>query len=699
MAATYTTAKIGSQTVTGAENDIIDGVDNKKADILAGNGTNLVRTGSKNDIVETGDGNDFVDAGDGNNSVTAGKGNNAILTGKGKDKIEVGVGNSFVSSGGGSDTIKALLGGSIINAGGGNGKDQVTIGGGNNKIILESGFGVVCITGFDIAKDKLRLGESLMGKTLTFETKGKDTNVMSGDDLVAVLEGVAQGSAALVDSEPLTKYEVKELGSFTSATVNPNLSVNATAINDFGQIAGRLDTTGTFTNQNRTTFVINGSNIVRQGFIWEKGALKALNSIGTKKGSSTLGAADGATVNILGPNVNTLSNRGVILGTADEVRIPIALATDRALQWEPVEVKGKPDTYGNLIINDFGGVESYFFDTNNSKQIAGRNIVGTDQKNADGEELVFDIPILVDSDGKITKLKTLGGEGGTARGINNKGQLVGVLDSDGKLDDTSTNTAALWEKTGKGYKLTNLGTFGAAQATLRDINDAGSIIGQISNGLSGAAQETSSFILRDQDGNGKYEASEYTNLGSLGGKTGTANGINSFGVVVGTSQSTILGGADGKTIESRAFVWSEGKMTDLNSLLTAPLLYNGAKVVLTSAVGINNFGDIVAVGNSIYKNTVTGKDALVTRSYELKGIAAKVVAGAAAATGVAAASPVATALAAPAAPVVAAGNSVVAPVETVVTPIVGISSTMTANIMAPADPMLVAPVIPAAPIG
>jgi probable HAF family extracellular repeat protein len=701
MAATYTTAKIGSQTITGAGDDIIDGADNKKADIFAGSGTNLIRTGRKDDIIEAGDGNDFVDAGDGNNSVSAGKGNNAILTGGGKDFIEVGLGNSYVSSGEGNDTIKALLGGSVINAGIGN--DRVTIGGGNNKIVLEGGFGSVSITGFDIAKDKLRLGESLLGKTLTFETKGADTLVMAGTDLVATLKGVASGSAALIDTAPLLQYEATELKSFTAATVNPNLNVNAAAINDFGQIAGRLDTTGTFTNQNETTFVINGANVIRQGFVWDKGVLSALNSIGTKKGSSDFGAKNGETVNMLTPNVNTLSNRGVILGTGDEVRIPIGLPTDRALQWEPVAVKGKADNYGKLIINDFGGIESYFFDTNNAKQIVGRNIVGTDKKTPEGDGINFDIPVFFESDGKRTDLKTLGGEGGTARGINNKGQIVGVLDSDGKLDDTSTNTAALWEKDGKGFKLTDLGTFGAKQASLRDINDSGSIIGQISNGETTAAlQETSAFILRDKDGNGKYAADEYTNLGSLGGKTGTANGINSFGVVVGTSQTKVLGGADGKTVESHAFVWSEGKMTDLNSLLTAPLLYNGAKVVLTSAVGINNFGDIVALGASIFKNPTSGKDALVTRSYSLKGIAAKVVAGAAAAaTGVAAAaSPVAAALAAPAAPVVAAGNSVVAPVPTVVTPVAGITSMDTANMMAPADPMLVAPVIPAvAPIG
>jgi probable HAF family extracellular repeat protein len=624
MAATYTIAKGSTPTTTGADNDIIEGGD-FKTNINAGNGINIVRTGKENDVIATGNDNDFIDAGDGRNTINAGNGKNRVLAGKGNDNIAVGSGDNLVYSGAGDDTISALFGNSIINAGTGN--DEVDLGGGNNRVVLEGGSGDVTITGFDIAKDKLRLGESLLGKSLTFTTNGEDTLVKDGTDLVATLKGVKGGSATLIDNGNLYKYESTELGSFN--TINKNANVVAAAINDVGQIAGRYDTAGTFINENATTNVLQTNNVIRQGFIWDKGKLTALTNVGVKKGSSEFGAANGETVNVLVPVVRNLNNRGLAIGTVDEVRQPIPVATDRALAWEPNATGG----YNKLTINDFGGQESYFFDANNSNQLAGRNVL------VNG----FEKPLFFDN-GVVTELAQLGGDGGTTQGINNKGQIVGYVDSDGKLDEKFTNTAVIWEKDAKGaYQLKNLGTFGAAQATLKDINDAGDMIGAKNNGLTGADATSNPFIIRD----GKF-----TDLGSLGGKTGSVTGINSFGTVVGASQFT-----DGKT--NHAFVWSNGKLSDLNSLVSKPITYEGAAVVLTSAVSINNFGDIAATGTFTYKDATTGLDTTGTRAYELKGIANSIAAAAPASTTVA--SPTITTPAALTAPTVIAAPALTTP--------------------------------------
>jgi probable HAF family extracellular repeat protein len=604
--ATYSKVTGNKELITKGDDDIIDGNDSGSR-ISAGNGTNLVNGGEGNDTIYAGNGNDFINSGNGRrekrasgDKISAGDGNNSVLSGRGSDVVVAGKGNDTIFTGGGDDTIFAGKGNNIINAGTGN--DVIHIGNGADRIILE-GNGSATVFGFDVRNDKLRLGESLLGKSLDFSAaaNGKDTLVKADGNIVATLKGVKSGSSAIIDTEPLYKYQATDLGTDLSTTArsNPNGAVNATSINDFGQIAGRFDTGALFTNTNATTGAVNAANPVRQGFVWENGKTTAITSTGPKNGQSDFGAKDKEIINILAANVNTISDRGVILGTADEVRQPNPLPTDRALEWN----KDASGTY-KLVINDFGGKESYYFDINNSKQIAGRNIL------ADG----FEKPILIEN-GKITDLANLGGDGGTARALNNKGQIVGSIDSDGKLDDAFVNTAALWEKDATGaYKLKNLGKFGADQASLREINDAGQIIGTTTSGKAAVAATATTpavastlvsdpFILRD---------GVFTKLGSLGGKTGTANGINQFGQVVGTSADK-----DGK---NRAFVWNAGVITDLNSLVTAPITYNGAAVTLTSAVGINNFGDIAATGTYTFKDAA-GKDATGTRSYLLKGIA------------------------------------------------------------------------------
>jgi probable HAF family extracellular repeat protein len=72
-----------------------------------------------------------------------------------------------------------------------------------------------------------------------------------------------------------------------------------------------------------------------------------------------------------------------------------------------------------------------------------------------------------------------------------------------------------------------------------------------------------------------------TDLGTLGGSESQADGINGSGVVVGWSQT-----ASG---QQRAFLWSAGRMIDLNSF-AAP----GPGIWLEEATAINDVGQIVA---------------------------------------------------------------------------------------------------------
>jgi probable HAF family extracellular repeat protein len=197
--------------------------------------------------------------------------------------------------------------------------------------------------------------------------------------------------------------------------------------------------------------------------------------------------------------------------------------------------------------------------------------------------------------GVYTFLSVGSGVNGTAFGINESGTLVGVVSG----GTSGTDTAAIWQKDSNGtYKLAT-NTYGFDQATLRDLNNAGDVIGQVTSGT-GTTATSSPFMLRN---------GEFMDLGSLGGKTGSTAGINEFGQVVGASQ--IASGSN------RAFVYEGGgAIADLNSLVSAPLTYNGAAVTLTGGASINNFGQIVATGTYTYKDAA-GKDATGTRSYVL----------------------------------------------------------------------------------
>lgn len=147
-----------------------------------------------------------------------------------------------------------------------------------------------------------------------------------------------------------------------------------------------------------------------------------------------------------------INDLGAIAGTSHKIA---GQATDRGLLWQ----KEAGGDY-TLQITDLPGVESYFFDINNQNQIAGRHIYGPGSTSTAPTR---SRPLSVDQ-GFINPLPDLGGDTGTANGINNKGVIVGQIDGDG-LNDRTVNTAALWEKGADGkYKLTNLGTFGAEQA-------------------------------------------------------------------------------------------------------------------------------------------------------------------------------------------------------------------------------------------
>lgn len=216
-------------------------------------------------------------------------------------------------------------------------------------------------------------------------------------------------------------------------------------------------------------------------------------------------------------------------------------------------------------------------------------------------------------EGAINDLGTLGGPIGRANRINPRGEVVGFSSTaDGPIHATE------WYR----GSITDLGTFGGSFSLAAGINGAGEIVGAATyqDGLEHGALWAHGAMLdlgalpptypdsrairinnRDQAVGWAatapgiveqiigathavlWSGGEVVDLGTLGGTTSRAYGINDHTQIVGTARTAV--GAD------HAFLWQDGLMTDANDLL--PL---GSGWTLTIALGIDEQGAMVGQG-------------------------------------------------------------------------------------------------------
>ena len=215
---------------------------------------------------------------------------------------------------------------------------------------------------------------------------------------------------------------------------------------------------------------------------------------------------------------------------------------------------------GNTLtdIGDLGGGSAVGYAINDVGQVVG-SAVTSDFSNH---------PFLY-SNGTMTDLGTLGSPSGSAywnsaQGVNNKGQVTGT-----SYTATSGFFAFFWSN----GKMTKMGTLGGSWSQGYAINNKGQVTGlaYTKNGSAhGFIANCATCALKD--------------LGTFAGNTSTVwgLGINDSGVVVG--QSTFQG-------TYHAFVYSGGKIKDLNTMIPA-----GSGWVLIEANGINASGQIVGMG-------------------------------------------------------------------------------------------------------
>ena len=336
------------------------------------------------------------------------------------------------------------------------------------------------------------------------------------------------------------QYSVTHLGSlggYGTATDGSGQAINSFArgINAAGQIVGYADTSG-------------GS---QHAFIYSNSTMTDLGTLGSGVNSYAQG----------------INASGQIVGYAD---------TSSGSQHAFIYNHGALTDLGTFP----GSTQSYAFAINAAGQIVG-------QASTNG---VYE-PFLY-SNGAMINLGNLpGGTGGSAYGINDSGQIVGVTYGGpiaipgAILTRASLQAVATPDSSGIAADhafmysqgtMTDLGILpGAgtyAETWAFAINAGGQIVGQATP--PGSAVLYAAFLY----GNGAM-----ANLGSLGGLTASANGINNKLQAVGTFNT--------HPPYTHGFLYDNGTMCDLNSLL-AP----GSGWTITSAEAINDNGWIAANG-------------------------------------------------------------------------------------------------------
>jgi probable HAF family extracellular repeat protein len=173
-------------------------------------------------------------------------------------------------------------------------------------------------------------------------------------------------------------------------------------------------------------------------------------------------------------------------------------------------------------------------------------------------------------DGSVTDLGTFGGSFSLAAGINPAGEIVGASTYPDGLE-----RGTLWSQ----GAMIDLGALPPAYPDSRAIriNDLGQVIGWAASapGVVEQIVGATHAVL--------WSEGLVVDLGTLGGTTSRAYGINDRAQIVGTART-----ADGS---EHAFLWQDGAITDLNDLL-AP----DSGWTLSIAFGIDQQGRIVGQG-------------------------------------------------------------------------------------------------------
>ena len=212
-----------------------------------------------------------------------------------------------------------------------------------------------------------------------------------------------------------------------------------------------------------------------------------------------------------------------------------------------------------------------------------------------------------DSGRQIVNLGTLGGKNSSATAVNAGGTVIGQADN-GQWGAHAFAVTPNGYASHNGYyspQLQDLGTLGGKNSTAFAISSNGQVVG-----ASNIRDDQSQFVSNTQFGSGEavhgflYNNGIMKDLGTIAGfKTSVAVGLNNAGQVVGyvTNNPSYLYHlyTSGSASDAHAFLYSDGKMTDINELLP-----KGSGWLLEYAQSISD-SDVIR-GTGIYQGKEQG---------------------------------------------------------------------------------------------
>jgi probable HAF family extracellular repeat protein len=359
-----------------------------------------------------------------------------------------------------------------------------------------------------------------------------------------LLAGFFSGGPTLAsDDEDRTEYVVANLPSLGGTVSSGN------SLNDLGWASGTSNLPG---------------DVKQHAILW-------LHGVGID-----LGTLGGPNSGVIWPVKNV---RGVISGIAEtDAADPLGERwscsaffptrtgkTCRGVVWERGTIRALPT---------LGGNNGFATGSNNRRQVVGWTETAVhDPTCVPPQVLQFRAVVWGPGKDQIEALPSLPGDSaGAATAINDRGQVVGISGiCDRAVGRFSAAHAVLWEN-GAVADIGNLG--GVAWNTPMAMNEWGDVVGFSNVSPSdGGAFNAHAFLWNKRDG--------IRDLGTLPGDAiSQALGINNWRQVVGISCTAGF-------VTCRGFLWQDGVMTDLNSLV-AP----GYADQIFAAGDINDLGQI-----------------------------------------------------------------------------------------------------------